>query len=103
MKQGTGKKSSGSRKKSRSLKVFPKAPAERAFWIWNGPVVRDIRELALALHHVSDEQFDYHAKRGGNDFACWARDVLGEKALARSLVAAKTKTKTLDVLKKYLT
>lgn len=103
MKRGTGKKVSGSRKKTRSLKVFPSAPAEQAFWIWNGPVVRDIRGLSHALHHVSDEQFDYHTKRGGNDFAIWTRDVLGEKALARSLAAAKTKTKILEVLKKYLT
>lgn len=56
--------------------------AAEAFWINNGPVVHSVAELKVALGEISDEQFAYHTKRAGNDFACWLRDCLGDDVTA---------------------
>jgi hypothetical protein len=80
---------------SRSIK---EAPEECAFWVYQGPVVRTVRELRGAIASMSDEQFDYHTKRDGNDFVRWVRDVLCNEGLAGSLARVRTRTGALRAL-----
>ncbi|MEK7180446.1 MAG: hypothetical protein AAB706_03135 [Patescibacteria group bacterium] len=68
------------------------ADIDQCFWINNGPVVRDASELKEALKNISDEQFHYHTKREGNDFAKWTEEVLQCKECAKALRSAKSKT-----------
>lgn len=67
------------------------AENDQCFWINNGPVVKNAIELKEALKHISDEQFHYHTKRDGNDFAKWVEEVLQCKDCAKALRSAKSK------------
>ncbi len=68
------------------------AGTDQCFWINNGPVVKDALELQEALKNISDEQFDFHTKRDGNDFAKWVEEVLQCKECAKALRSAKSRT-----------
>lgn len=72
--------------------------AEEAFWVNNGPVVHSVAELKVVLGELSNEQFEYHTKRAGNDFACWLRDCLGDAATAERLEKARGRSGALRAL-----
>jgi hypothetical protein len=75
---------------------------EKCFWVNNGPIVKNLSELKAAILEMSDEKFDYHAKRDGNDFAKWVEEVLENKKLAASLARARTKKGTVKAIEKHL-
>jgi hypothetical protein len=66
-------------------KILEDVPHDKCFWIHDGPVVRNIYELADALEHVSQASFDSHANRQKNDFSSWIEFVLGDRELADSI------------------
>lgn len=72
---------------------------EEAFWVHHGPVVSSVAELMEALVDMSDEQYEYHTKRSGNDFAAWLRDCFGKEALASRIETAMTRTKAVQALR----
>ena len=78
------------------------APSDKCFWINRGPVVRNLRELAGALRIMTDEQFDYHTKRVGNDFAKWTNEVLHERACAALLRRIKTRAGAMKAIEKFI-
>ena len=79
-------------KKGKILDPLPIAPPGSAFWVNNGPVLRHLLDLSKFLAIITAEQFTYHTKRSGNDFAKWVGAVLGEKTCARALEKSKTAT-----------
>jgi hypothetical protein len=86
-------------RKSTSKKFDTKmASPDKCFWVHNGPICRDIPDLYNAVKTMSDEQFAYHSKRGGNDFANWVRDVIGDSVCAVKIAKAKTRAGMLRVL-----
>lgn len=97
---------SKSSRKSRSRKAklidIYDAKPEHCFWVNNGGVLRNLRDLQDTLVAMSDEQFEYHTKRDGNDFATWIDNVFHEKELANKMAKAKTKKGALLALKQYI-
>ena len=69
---------------------LPIAPAGAAFWVNNGPALRHLLDLSKFLAIITEEQFHYHTKRDGNDFAKWVRTILGDGVCARALESSKT-------------
>lgn len=67
------------------------SPQDKAFWVNNGPVVSTLEGLREALKTMSDEQFAYHTKRAGNDFARWVDEVLCHGHCAKKLMKAPTR------------
>lgn len=92
--------------KNRILKTGPKilvnAPQDQLFWVNDGPVVKNLRELINALKKITREQFDFHTKRDGNDFARWIRDVLRQGPLATKIRRIKTKEGLANAIENYL-
>lgn len=72
---------------------------EEAFWIHHGPVVSSVAELMEALGEMTDEQYSYHTRRNGNDFAVWLRDCFGKDALASRVEGATSRAKTMQALR----
>ena len=89
----------------KTKKVFVTAPEERCFWINNGSVLRNLKDLHKAFKSMSKEQFVYHARGKNNDFALWVEYVLLDKKCASALKKAKTQKKSSqvvgDAVKKY--
>lgn len=75
---------------------------EQFFWVYEGPSIKDLRDLQVALQEMSQEQFDFHTKRDGNDFAKWIEGVFGESALARGAEKAKTKENLAKLIANHL-
>jgi len=94
MKRGT--------KKNSKDHVCGEAYSEQCFWVHDGPVVKDMPELVQALQTMSDEQFDYHTKREGNDFARWIGDVLGDASCAATVKRTRTRAGMLKALARHI-
>jgi len=77
-------------------------PLDKAFWVHDGPVAMNLKELRSAIEDMSDEQFEYHTARNGNDFARWIRDVLGDIDCADALSDVASRKEVLRVLSKFV-
>lgn len=66
------------------------ADGASCFWVNNGPVLRNIKDLKEALAVMNEETFNYHVNKERNDFAAWVKDVLRDEALGNKLLKTKT-------------
>jgi len=78
------------------------APAEQYFILANGQPVKNVKELADVLEHVSEDIFNHHVTNEKNDFANWTKDVFKEIELAQELAETKNKDHTRIVLYKHI-
>jgi hypothetical protein len=78
------------------------APPE-CFWINNGPIVCDLRELYLALKdNVSDAQFFHHVTKEKNDFEQWIRVTLRDDPCALKVKKARARDEVVQILRTRL-
>lgn len=96
------KKVSKTNKKNSSKKPMVQAEGMFCFWVNNGPVICNFRELHGAMKEMSDDQFMHHVTDEKNDFAAWVDEVLGEGAAAREIRRAKTRMAALMAIEKFL-
>ena len=62
-----------------------KISSEQYFSLCTGVLVKDIKELALTLDYLSDEEFNHHVNDEKNDFSTWVSEVFGKKDLAEEI------------------
>ncbi|UCG95354.1 MAG: hypothetical protein JSV92_04930 [archaeon] len=84
-------------KKNEKLKD---APEDRRFWVCDGRVLKNFRELEKALRTMSDGTYNYHVNGGKNDFYNWIKDVFKDKNLAEALKKSRNKTSAANKLKR---
>lgn len=72
-------------------KIVSDVLPEKSFWVNNGPVLKNLHELAAALKKLKPQQFTHHVNKERNDFAKWIEDVFGDRILAQRVRALKTK------------
>ncbi len=72
------------------------------FWVNNGPILRNLKDLRDALLTMSKETFRYHVNEEKNDFAVWVREVLKDTALANKLAKVKTLKTAAKTVEKRL-
>ncbi|MEA2097790.1 MAG: DUF5752 family protein [Patescibacteria group bacterium] len=81
------------------------AKDESCFWINNGPVLKNLKDLKESLLVMSKETFSHHVNKEKNDFADWIKEVLEDNTLANKLAKTKTLKSTVKAiesgLKKY--
>ncbi len=77
-------------KKTTKKKPLVIASGDSAFWVHQGPMLRSLLDLARFAEIMTEEQFAYHVKRNGNDFAKWVAGVIGDKVAAKAIALAKT-------------
>jgi hypothetical protein len=65
--------------------VLGEAPQESRFIVSDGRILKDLKELADALHDMGNDVFRHHVNEFRNDFSNWARDVFGDHELAEDL------------------
>jgi len=87
-------------KKNTAKPEIVKAEGPKRFWVKDGRVLTDLRDLKDALSEMAEETYKCHANKIRNDFAKWTEEVLGNKKLATELKKVKTK---FDALKKVAT
>jgi len=72
------------------------------FWVNNGPILKNIRDLKNALLAMSEDTFKYHVNEEKNDFANWFRDILKDNVLANKLVKTITLKSAIKAVEKRL-
>ena len=77
--------------KEESNRYLCDAAPEQCFWVNNGPILKNLEELANTIPQMSDETFKHHVNNEKNDFSAWVNDVIGDKKLANDLLSSKNK------------
>lgn len=73
-------------------------PRDKHFYVFNGPAIKDLRQLVEELQRMSDDSFYHHVTPFKNDFARWINDCFKDRTLAKRIGRLKDKadiTKTL--------
>ena len=78
------------------------AAPEQCFWVNNGPILKNLGELADAMAEMSDQTYSYHSSREKNDFSRWVNEVIGDKRLANELLSSKGKHSALKKIRHRL-
>ena len=88
--------------KEEAKKYLSNVPDDRCFWVNNGPVLRNLAQLAKAISSMSNDTFSYHANNNKNDFSSWINDVVGYKKLAGEMASSKNRASALKKLMENL-
>ena len=86
-------------KKDDAAGILCNAVPEQCFWVNNGPILRNVEELADALQQMNDETYLYHANREKNDFSRWIADIFHDQRLANDLLSSRNKESAVKKLK----
>ena len=76
-------------------RILADASPEQCFWVNNGPIIRNLSEMADALGSIKDEIFSYRVNKEKNDFGNWVRDVLKDEELADDIARTRSKERIL--------
>ena len=75
---------------------------EQCFWVNNGPILKNLEDLANFLPGISDDTFRHHVNAEKNDFSNWIRDAVGDGKLANDLLSSRSKESALKKIKNRL-
>lgn len=78
------------------------APPEKCFWIHNGPIIKNLKELLAALKKMKKDTFRHHVNKDKNDFSKWVNDVLGNKGLAEDIKKTRSKKTLMEKIEKEI-
>src|SRR3989344_979980 len=86
-------------RKEDAARLLCNASPEQCFWVNNGPVLKNIEELADALQQMNDETYFHHANKEKNDFSKWIGDIFQDQKLANDLLSSRNKESAVKKLK----
>lgn len=73
-------------------------PDDKAFWVRDGSVLRNLKDLLHKLKNIDKDTFIYHVNSTKNDFFNWINDVIGDLKLANQIKNTKNAQKMLKIL-----
>ena len=88
--------------KDEARKYLSDVASEQCFWVNNGPILKNLEELANVLPEISDDTFQHHVNNEKNDFSNWIKDVVGDQQLANDLLSSKSKYSALNKIRNRL-
>jgi hypothetical protein len=97
-----GKKTAKRKNKMKNMDYLKDVPPEKAFWVSNGWVIRNMEELPNALENMTDETYAFHVNAGKNDYATWTKEVIGDKQLAITLRLVKGRRSAIEAVKRRI-
>ena len=95
-------KNKKSKTKKTAKKILKNVPEDKKFWVCDGRVLKNLRELEQALRTMSDETYRYHVNKAKNDFYNWIKDVFRNRKLATEIKKSRNKISAANKLKKAL-
>ncbi len=96
------KKKTRTKSKKRVKKILKDAPEDKKFWVCDGRVLKNLKELEQALRTMSDETYRYHVNKVKNDFYNWIKDVFKDRKLATEIKKSRNRISAANKLKKKL-
>ncbi len=89
-------------KKEELKNYISDVPPEKCFWVNNGPILRNLGDLANTLQEMSDATFQHHVNKEKNDFVNWVGEAIGDKKLSNDLLSSQNKKSALKKVKSRL-
>ena len=89
-------------KKTKKHEILKDVKPDYYFLMIDGSAIKNLLELANALHSMSDDVFYYHVTHDRNDFSNWIRDVFCEKELADEISRLHSKMETQIAVLRHL-
>jgi hypothetical protein len=86
------------RNKEDAQRVLRHVADEKRFHTHDGKILSNIFELKAALDKVLNATYAHHVTSEKNDFARWAREVLGDDKLANDLAKATTQKEARKIV-----
>ena len=77
--------------KDEARKYLSDCSPEQCFWVNNGPVLKNLEELANFLPEMGEDTFRHHVNGEKNDFSNWINNIIGDQKLANNLLSSSTK------------
>ena len=77
-------------KRVQSKRVKP----ENYFYLCDGGVLKNLKELAKTIRNMPEEHFEHHVNSNNNDFANWVIHVLKEAKLGEEMLRTTDKDTT---------
>ncbi|MGV8152576.1 MAG: hypothetical protein ACP5OG_05835 [Candidatus Nanoarchaeia archaeon] len=68
------------------------------FYLCNGDVLKNKKELLSSLKNMNDSVFYHHVTPERNDFANWIKDVFKESALSEKIAKCASKEEIIKLL-----
>ncbi|MBS3095962.1 hypothetical protein J4480_00815 [Candidatus Woesearchaeota archaeon] len=81
--------------KDEAKKYLCDVAPEQCFWVNNGPILKNMEELANTLPDMAEDTFRHHVNNEKNDFSSWVRDIIGDAKLANDLLSSKNRDSAL--------
>ena len=88
--------------KEEAARYLCNAAPEHCFWVNNGPILKNVEELADALESISEDAYRYHANKDKNDFSKWIGEIIGDNKLANDLLSSKNKNSAVRKIRARL-
>ena len=86
--------------KEKAKSILKDVPPDKYFWLCNGKILKNLKELEEELGRMSFDTFHYHVNPYKNDFANWINDVIGDTTLANEIRKLKTRRSIARHIKK---
>ena len=86
------------RNKEDAQRVLRSVPDVKRFYCHDGDILNNIYELKAALGKMHSSAYLHHVRDDKNDFARWAREVLGDDKLAGDLVKSQDQKEAFQVV-----
>jgi len=88
--------------KKDALIVLSDVNPEHNFWVHDGRILKNIRELLYALKNMKKDVFNYHVNKEKNDFANWINDIIKDTKLAKDMSKTKGKKEIIKKISKRI-
>ncbi len=77
------------------------AIAKNIFKPKKGAIIKDPKELSIALRHMDNETFSSHVNRDKNEFSTWVSGSFGDEELASRIEKVKDKEEMIGILEEF--
>ncbi len=82
--------------KKDALKALSDVNPKHNFWVCDGNILKNIKEIPSALKKMKKNVFKHHVNKEKNDFANWINDIIKDTKLAKELYKIKDKKKIIS-------
>ncbi|MBI2671154.1 hypothetical protein HYX18_04230 [Candidatus Woesearchaeota archaeon] len=89
-------------KKHEATRILQNVSEDKAFWVSNGAVLRNLHDLAQVLETINHENYNHHVNYEKNDFSNWLRDVVRDEILAKEIIHARNKESATKKVKERI-
>jgi hypothetical protein len=94
------KRKKAKRGRKKVNKALKNAPEGKKFWLCDGRVVKNIKELEQALRTMSDGTYRYHVNGSKNDFYNWIKYVFRDSKIANEIKKSRNRISAANKLKR---